>query len=63
MRVGTVLFLGQAVEFDLDDAIPKLQLLGDKQQTFGIQCFGQVIGLGSVDPVRPCGPADTALGG
>lgn len=61
MRVDTVLFLGQAVEFDLDDA--KLQLLGDKQQTFGIQCFGQVIGLGSVDPVRPCGPADTALGG
>lgn len=37
--------LGQAVEFDLGDAIPKVQLLRDKQETSGIECFEQVVAL------------------
>lgn len=43
------------MEFDLGDAIPKLQLLRDKQKTFAIECFEQVIDRGSVAPLRPCG--------
>lgn len=35
---GWMKLLGQAVESDLDDAIPKLQLLGDKHKTFGMGC-------------------------
>lgn len=45
------------MEFDLDDAIPKPQLLRDKQKIFGMECFEQVIDLGSVAPLRPCGGA------
>lgn len=49
------------MEFDLGNAIPKLQLLRDKQKTFAIECFQQVIDRGSVAPLRPCGASCTQL--